>query len=101
MAQYDPALRVETWVFFEIGKIGRKPVYKRAGFNYVSYDGDPERMIEPVNKDGQVLSSAPSGTYSHQMLRPTQHFGQVGNFEILRGRPSEVHNFSDLYVDVS
>jgi len=58
MAQFDPAQRRETWVFREMFTEHGRKVWKRAGFNFVEYDGSPERYIEPVN---DFMFSVPVG----------------------------------------
>ena len=50
MAQFDPALRRETWCFQRLGTDpGGRPILRRMGFNLVSYDNSPDQVIEPVN----------------------------------------------------
>ncbi len=51
MAQYDPALRRVTKVFqrTRIEARNGKMCYKPAGFQYVEYDGSPDRELEPIN----------------------------------------------------
>lgn len=49
MASYDPLLKREYWVFHKVGIEKGLPLYRRAAFNLVSYDGDPELMVEPIN----------------------------------------------------
>jgi len=80
-----------TAVYLEIGKGAKEqPLYQRAGFNFVAYDGDPDRFIEPVNAATAldtlgttcVIASTPS----------TQE--RITGFEFVRGRAYEVHAFS-------
>jgi hypothetical protein len=50
MANFDPAQRVVTALMQQTGKdIRGNPVYKRLPYNYVSYDGAAERVLEPRN----------------------------------------------------
>lgn len=101
MAQFDPRERLETWVFFKIGKTADgRDIVRRANFNFVSYDGDPDRVIEPVNNDNVAMTENAAGAYSHQMLKPDSHFGRVVGFEMLTGRMSEAISFGEQSVDV-
>lgn len=98
---FDPRERLETWVFYEIAKTGDgRPVYRRANYNFVSYDGAPERYLEPVNNDNVAMTENAAGTYAHQMLKPDTHFGRVVGFEFLRGDPVGVHSFGDRPVEI-
>ena len=53
MANYDPALRRETWVFQRLTIRSHKNhgprCFRRAGYKWVHYDGSPDRLLEPVN----------------------------------------------------
>jgi hypothetical protein len=80
-----------TAVFFEIGKGAKEtPIYQRAGFNFVSYDGDPDRYIEPVNANVQMNTL---GT-DHVLYTAPETRERLVGFEFFRGRPFEVHAFS-------
>jgi hypothetical protein len=80
-----------TAVFFEVGKGAQDaPIYQRAGFNFVSYDGDPDRYLEPVNASGVVDAL---GT-AHTLFTTPATRENITRFEFFRGRPFEVHAFA-------
>lgn len=92
MANFDPAQRVETWLFQQIATdpLTNKPIYRRMKYNLVSYDGSPERVLEPVNAEPMVdiLTSG-------HVLAPQSHFGRVGGMEYFTARPNEVFGLDD------
>ena len=95
---YGTAEREVTLVFKEIGRdVRRKPIYQRAGFNFVSYDGDPDRFVEPVNPSAGVDLI---GT-AHTILQTPSQVERVVGFEFIRGRLSECVAFSPDNVSVS
>lgn len=80
MANFDPAQRVETWLFQQIGvDLQGKPVFKRLPYNLVSYDGSPDRVLEPTNAEERV--DVITGC---TVLVPRTHVGQVGGMEYLK-----------------
>jgi hypothetical protein len=94
MAQFDPRLRRETWLFQRVGTDpGDKPIYRRLGFNMVSYDNSPDRFIEPVSigADG-VNAISPSVTTIDTIA---QEAGAIAGIEYFDARPFEVHSFGD------
>lgn len=97
MANYDPAKRVETWLFQRLGVDDqKKPVYRRLKYNLVSYDGSPERVLEPL-----APSSLADITGNGTVIDPMAHFGRVGGFEYFNGRPFEVFSIDDTDAAVS
>lgn len=92
MANFDPALRRETCVFQELFTENGRPVFRRLGFNFVQYDGDPEKYIEPrPPSDLYELIDEPDIFDAR-----TQGVGLVVDFEFYRSRPfREFHNFGD------
>jgi len=100
MAQFDPTQRRETWVFQKTGTdpVFGKTIYRRMGFNLVSYDGSPELSIEPINNE-QVAPSFNNG--SGTVIVPNVDGpGQVVDFQFFEGRPYEVHSFGDNTGDL-
>ena len=95
MAQFDPALKREWWVMQEIGQQGGKPVYRRLRYNFVSYDDDPGRFVEPISNDNIVVSA---GSKAEQVVVVQTDFGRVAGFEFFTSRPFEVHSFDDFSV---
>lgn len=92
MADFDKAQRRETLVFQEIGRENGKPLNRRMQFNLVTYDGDPNRYIEPrpasdfldaVNAEPRVLRAMADGV------------GVIEGFEFYTARPYAVHAFND------
>jgi len=102
MAQYDPAMRRETWVFQEIGRDGRGPVWCLADYLFVSYDDDPKRWIEPW-PNGEIMVT--DGPKAFALIDPAKRgtdannqggLGRVVGFEFVTSRPYEVHAFNDV-----
>jgi hypothetical protein len=90
---YESPLRLETWLFQRIStSAAGTPVYKRLKYNFVRYDGNPERVIEPVNQDAFVNLVGITGT----PFVPRNDFGQVEGFEFFDGRPFEVFAIDDF-----
>jgi hypothetical protein len=94
---FNPSTREVTVVLQPIGKtlVGEKPVYRKAGYQFVQYDGDPDRLMEPVNACATVDAIGEGAMYT----TPTTVERIVG-FEIVEGRMSEVHAFPPDFVDV-
>ena len=96
--RFDPATRVETWMFETVNQdtFGRK-TYRRLKFNLVSYDGIPERYIEPVSEG--FLYWKPGDANDVRLLAPLTDHGRVGKFEFVEGRlypnnpEGKVHQF--------
>ena len=80
---FDPATRRTTRILME-SRENDKPVFRMAKYMFVSYDGDPDRYIEPVpqNVDGTGFAS--------EIIVGMEVFGR---------RPYEVHSFDDGPVD--
>jgi hypothetical protein len=94
--QFDPKTREVTMVFQDVGKDAlNNPVWRRAGFNLVTYDGDPNRWIEPVNacQDEDVMTTPVAGTKRWPE--------RISGIEHIRGSMFEVHNFAPDKIDLS
>ncbi len=92
MAQFDPREREETRVFIQIGNgAGQKPVYREARYLLVSYDGDPELVVEPANAERFVDFMTNACT----VMKPGTHVGRVAGIQFVQGRQFEVHSFDD------
>jgi hypothetical protein len=62
------------------------------GFNFVEYDGSPDRFIEPVAPGYNADLTNPNvTTVNHSIME----VGAVAGFEFYEGRPYEVHSFGD------
>lgn len=101
MAQYDPSLRRETWLFKEIGRQGKKnPIYKRLGYILVSYDGDPVHYLEPCPVDQTVAVIANDGTTTGNGCRVidpvADGLGRMSAQQFFTGRPFEVFAYNDV-----
>jgi hypothetical protein len=84
MAQFDSTMKRETWVFQQIGKDERhQPLMKRLPFNFVEYDGDPARVIEPVSEGTQVCTFGPNSIVPVAGVNA----GVCVGFEIIEGNP--------------
>ena len=73
-------------------------IYKRLGYNLVSYDSDPLQWVEPVNESfsTDMLDTASQGTVVDAMT----HYGRVNRFEYYDGRPFEgITNGAEFNVD--
>ena len=87
-----------TAVFFESGRSTKeKPVYRRAGFNLVSYDGDPDRYIEPRNAAVQLDTL---GT-TYVVFSTPATAERIVDFQFYTGHPYETQCFSPEYRDLS
>ena len=81
MAEFDPAMKAETWIFEIIGKDAKgRTMYRRLPYNKVEYDGDPECVMEPVAGAGFKETSA-------DLLTPKPGIteGYCIGFEIVNG----------------
>lgn len=102
MAQFDPMMRRETWVFQQIGQDGRGPIWMLADYLFVSYDDDPKRWIEPWPNGEIIVTDGPNGfSLIDPSNRSTDGAGQPGlgrvvGFEFVTKRPYEVHAFNDF-----
>jgi hypothetical protein len=84
MAQFDSTLKRETWVFQQIGKDERgRPITKRLPFNWVEYDGEAARYLEPVSEGFQAA------THNNNTLVPVPgtNAGVCVGVEIIEGNP--------------
>ena len=82
--KFDPATREETWMFQEVNRgNGQKPTWRRLKFNLVSYDGIPEKYIEPVSEGVHVAKT--SGSSDVRLLKPLTDHGRVADFEFVEG----------------
>src|SRR4051794_25493154 len=97
----DPTLKVEIWLFQQVGVSppgpaggGGTPVYRRLPYNLVRFDGDPTEYIEPCYPSdfNKVLdgSGDPIG-YS-----AGDGSGQVVEMRYFAARPFEVFSFNDV-----
>ncbi len=93
MADFDPKLKRETWLFQQTNlKDGYgRPCMKRLGFNLVEYDGIPELHVEPVNCEQLVTSSE-----DPEIVDPyIDGTGVVARIEVVEGEPfSELMEFN-------
>lgn len=95
MASFDPLQKLETWVFQQVKSDDQgRPVYRRCNYNYVQYDGNPDRFIEP-----RSLSERIDFLSCQIYTAKTDGGGPVVGFEYVTSRPYEVHSFDD--VDLS
>jgi hypothetical protein len=76
-------------------KPARKPIYRRAGYNLVTYDGDPQQVIEPRN----VCSLADATTDGGNASSPTTSDRIVG-IEYIKARRFEAQAYYDN-IDVN
>jgi len=81
MANYDPKMRNETWLFRQIDRTSDgRPVYRRVRFNYVQYDDNPARVLEPVTEAAMFATLDGNA----RILDPqTDGNGRVVGFEFL------------------
>lgn len=103
MAQFDPLMRRETWVFQEIGRDGRGPIWMLADYLYVSYDDNPTRFLEPWANGEMMVTDGPN---AFKLIDPANRstdsagvltgYGRVVGFEFVTSRPYEVHAFNDM-----
>ena len=93
MAQFDPKLRIETWVMQEVAKDAKqRPTFRRLGFNLVEYDGNPDRYIEPRPLADRYDPSL--STRDAKLLDPVNDGRRMVGIEIQTGqRHNEVHQF--------
>jgi hypothetical protein len=89
MANFDPALKREIWCFQRLGRQGGHAVYRRLGYNMVSYDDDPTFYIEPVNETNSVDLFGVNSTDNCKQIDAVTDFGRVMRFEYFDGRPFE------------
>lgn len=96
---FSAADRDITLVFKETGRnsFHERPVYRRAGYNLVSYDGSPDRFVEPVN----ACLSVDSIGMSFTLMQTPEQAERIIGIEYIRGRMSDVVAFPPDYVDVS
>ncbi len=100
----DPLLRVETWLFVEIGQQPKhQPVYKCLPYVLVSYDGDPTQYVEPTPADesypGLICpnDATASGTINHKRATPNlDGLGRVGFVRFVTKRPFETFAWDDV-----
>lgn len=63
-----------------------KKTFKRTGFNLVSYDGAPERVVEPISEGIKVTTlGQPLGSNYPRILDALTDHGQIGGFEFIDG----------------
>lgn len=90
---FDPSTRRETWLFqLMFIDPGGKKVWRRLAYNLVSYDGNPERYIEPV-----------SAAFDDQIEFDPNKAGDPGavvGFEFFESRPFEFMSVNDN-VDIT
>lgn len=66
MANFDPAMKRETWVFQSLRNANsKKQTWKRLKFNLVRYDGDPVQYVQPVNLNELAGDSVVFDPYTH------------------------------------
>jgi hypothetical protein len=89
---FDPATRRETWLFQQIGTTAAgKPIYRRLSYNFVEYEGESDRYLEPVSAE---LDDRP---YTDPRIAGEP--GAVVGFEFFNARPFETHSINDFSVD--
>jgi hypothetical protein len=90
---FDPSTRRETWLFQKMGidQVTGKPMYRRLGYNYVSYDGSPDKYLEPVVSE---LENYP-GMNPNVSGEP----GIVVGFEFFDSRPFEGIGLNDVTIE--
>lgn len=88
---FEPDTRIETWIFVRVGSARlRNPRYRRARFNYVEYDGNPDRYMEPV-------SACELADITGTVSAFNKHRGIIGRAEYYDQNPvAELHDFSDV-----
>jgi hypothetical protein len=101
MANFDPVLRRETWLFQEIGQQPKgKVIYRCLPYMLVSYDNDPVQYVEPRPADDFVNVSANDGTTTGNAGRAinpsTDGLGRVGGIQFVTRRPFEVFAYNDV-----
>lgn len=101
MAQYDPAMRREIWLFQEIARHNKRGrILKRLGYVLVSYDDDPQQFVEPVPADPFIALNAPDGTNTGSGCRVidprVDGLGRIADFRFFNARPFEVVAFNDV-----
>ncbi len=99
----DPALRVETWLFVEVGQQPkRQPIYRCLPYVLVNYDNDPQQYLEPSPPDEQYALIGPAdvsanGALSHKRINPAvDGLGRVGFFRFVTKRPFETFAYDDV-----
>src|SRR3990167_9086227 len=93
MAQFDPKLRLETWVLSEVSRDARqRKTYRRLGFNLVEYDGNPDRYLEP--RPASDRYDQWTDYKNMDLLDPTNDGRRVVDFEFSEGTNYQgVHRF--------
>lgn len=77
---FDPVTRKETWCFLRV-KRGKLPVvYHRLPFNYVEFDNDPTRYLEPVPASDFYHLDAFSANIHDPFINGAR---RVGSFEFM------------------
>jgi hypothetical protein len=93
---FDPQQREVTRVFQLVGKTAqKKPLYREAGFQLVSYDGEADRFVEPRNASfgADVVTSC-------IIPRTLSQLDRIVGVEFIEGRMSEVFAFAPDFVDL-
>lgn len=84
MAQFDQALREEVWLFEVCCNRAGRDMYRRLKCNLVSFDGDPEMYLQPINSqqwDGDAGQfSHPDNTKGSQEVVRKFEFVSKGQF---------------------
>ena len=100
MANFDPALKREIWCFQRLGRQSGHAVYRRLGYNLVSYDDDPNFYVEPVNETVSCDLLAGESANNCKQIDVMADFGRVTRFEYFDGRPYEgIALNADVNVD--
>lgn len=107
MSQFDPVQKREWWLFQQVGNDPfdrHKPIWKCLRYCLVSYDGDPQRWIEPSSNEeivNTISTSVSTGTGgasgAHKVLKAIEDGqGLIAGIEYFTKRPYEVHAFDDV-----
>lgn len=95
---FDPTTKEVTLVLNPIARgAGKKPIYRLAGYAFVSYDGSPDRYLEPRNLCRDVDITGTNAV----VLNTAARVERVVGFEIISGRAYETQCFPPDTYDPS
>lgn len=89
---FDPNTRRETWCFLRVKRGKDKVYYTRLPFNFVEYDGNSERVIEPVPPSERFNIDTSTTYINDPNVTGT---GKIAGFEFFDVSPFEegLHSF--------